>query len=155
MKTGNLKISLILLVIWFTLSGSHLFAQTDMKDKKETKHKDKHNPPPPPPLFDVPPLNVPDLTPEQHEKLKAADLKHLEIISPLKAQIVEKKAKLVVLLIDKTFDSKQVNSVVDEIGKLKTEILKQQIIHDQELRGILTPAQKIYFDALPKPFLRP
>jgi hypothetical protein len=48
---------------------------------------------------------------------------------------------------------KDADQVADDIGKVASSILKQQIRHDQELRAILTPDQQIIFDSRPKPFL--
>ena len=131
----------------------NIFAQPEPKDKKECKKEELQNPPML--LPGVPPLNIPGLTPEQHEKLKAADVNHLEATIPLRTQIAEKQAQLVILLTSKTSDNNQANTLSDDIGKLRTEILKQDILHDQNMRSILTREQRIHFDCMPKPFLLP
>jgi Spy/CpxP family protein refolding chaperone len=117
------------------------------------------SPPPPPPPPDVkreqehPKLELPDMTDAQRESIKKADLKNMQVMTPLKNQMREKKARLASILATGPFDQNAADQVADDIGKLASSLLKAQIRHDQELRGILTPDQQIIFDAKPKPFL--
>jgi hypothetical protein len=155
-----MKTKLLLTVLAVLLLGSSSFSQAGPKDKKECNQKEGLllPPPPPPPLFIpglMPPLELLGMTPEQHEKLKAIDMKHLENITRFRAQIAEKQAKLVLILITESAGSEQTNAIAEEIGKLRTGMLKQEINHDQQLRQILSDEQKVIFDALPKPFLVP
>ena len=72
---------------------------------------------------------------------------------PLKAQLAEKEAGLVILLVSDNPDNKKINAVIEEIGKLRTNIFKLAVDHDQAIRKILTPEQKVIFDQMPKKFL--
>ncbi|MEI8202306.1 MAG: periplasmic heavy metal sensor [Bacteroidota bacterium] len=148
-----MKSKLFTALIAILILSGNLYSQPEPKDKKECKKHEMENPP----MFlpGAPPLNIPGLTPEQHEKLKAADMNHLEAVIPLRTQIVEKQSQLVILLTSKTFDNNQANTLADDIGKLRAEILKQDILHDQNMRLILTREQRIHFDCMPKPFLLP
>ena len=98
-------------------------------------------------------LDIPDLSEDQLQKIKKADLAHLEKMTPLRHHLMEKNARLASLLVANPFDLKETEKIADEIGKIKSSELKLQISHDQELRSLLTPEQKIIFDSRPKPFL--
>jgi Spy/CpxP family protein refolding chaperone len=115
-------------------------------------------PPPPPPDVEMddlrPPLNLPDLTDDQKEKIKKVDLKQMESMTPLRNQIREKRVRMTTILTTMPVDSKAADQLADEIGKVAASILKAQIRHDQELRNLLNPDQQIIFDSRPKPFLR-
>jgi Spy/CpxP family protein refolding chaperone len=102
-----------------------------------------------------PMLDLPGLTDDQREKIKKSDLKMMEQMTPMKNKMHELKAHLTTLLSISPVNMKEADDVSDEIGKLESTILKQQIRHDQEIRSFLTPDQQILFDARPKPFLEP
>ena len=117
-------------------------------------------PPPPPPLCPdlqspqaLPQLNLPDLTPDQQEKIHVAGLDHLKMLTPLQNQLREKRARLQTMLTTSPFDAKLTDQAAEEFGKIQTDILKATIRHDQALRNILTPQQQVIFDSRPKPFL--
>ncbi len=116
------------------------------------------SPPPPPAMEEMnehpPMLDLPDLTPDQLDKIKKCDLKHISEMTPLKNQMREKNARLSTILITMPFDQKQADQLADEIGKTAASILKALIRHDQELRSMLTPDQQVIFDSRPKPWLR-
>ena len=100
------------------------------------------------------PFDLPDLTLDQRDKVKKADLKQMSEMTPLRNQMHEKKTRLSTLLSTIPVDQKQVDQLADEIGKTVSTMLKVQIRHDQDLRSILTPDQQILFDARPKPWLK-
>lgn len=99
-------------------------------------------------------LDLPDLTREQHDKIKQVGLENMKKMTPLRNQLREKKARLQTVMGTEPFDGKTADQVADEMGKIHAEILKTMIRHDQALRGLLTDEQKIVFDSHPKPFLR-
>jgi Spy/CpxP family protein refolding chaperone len=171
MKTNKFLLKGIVLIILFGMILSEVSAQNRNEGKtvKQNPHEQATSPtpppsppspPPPPPPPDAdqddmrPPLNLPDLTEEQHEKIKKVDLKQIEAMTPLRNQMREKKSRLSTILITMPVDIKSADQVADEISKVIAAILKAQIRHDQELRNILTPDQQIIFDSRPKPFLR-
>lgn len=100
------------------------------------------------------PMDLPDLTPEQQEKMKKAGLKHMSEMTPLKNQLREKRARLGTLMSSNPFNQTQADQVAEEIGKMASEILKAQIRHDREIRAILTPDQQVIFDARPRPWMK-
>jgi Spy/CpxP family protein refolding chaperone len=98
-------------------------------------------------------FDIPDLTPDQHEKIRKARLKQMSELTPLKNQMKEKKARLSTVLTTVPFDEKQADQLADEIGKTVSAMVKIKIHHDQELRNFLTPDQQVIFDSRPKPWL--
>jgi Spy/CpxP family protein refolding chaperone len=97
---------------------------------------------------------LPDMTPEQLDKLKKTGLKHLSVMTPLKNQLREKRARLATLMSMTPFEQDQANQLADEIAKIKSAVLKAQIQNDREIRAILTPDQQVIFDSRPKPWLK-
>lgn len=164
MKTNNFLVKGIILVVIFSMILNEVSAQDRNAGQKTKKNPSEQapspTPPPPPPPPDVeqddmrPPLNLPDITEDQHEKIKKADLKQMEAMTPLRNQMREKRVRLSTILTTMPVDMKAADQVADEIGKVAASILKAQIRHDQELRNLLTPDQQIIFDSRPKPFLR-
>lgn len=167
MKT-TMKSIMLTIVLSMTVAG--VFAQTGQNatnQEKKQHDQDKVMPPPPPapPAPPAPPYveeedaqpshpAIPDLTDDQKQQLKKTDLKNLEAMIPLRNQMREKRVHLMTLLSTQPVNIKEAEQVADEIGRIQASILKQQIRHDLELRGILTPDQQIIFDSKPKPFLK-
>jgi Spy/CpxP family protein refolding chaperone len=176
MKTKQSILSRIVIVLFFSMIMIHVSAQDKSSPDASGLNPGTQNPASlpqampqnmhgrhdmqlPPPLGDEMkrgpvPLELPDLTPEQHEKIKKAGLKHMSEMTPLKNQLREKKARLSTLLSTTPFDETQANQVADEIGKTASALLKSQIRHDRELRSILTPDQQVIFDSRPKPWMK-
>ncbi len=97
---------------------------------------------------------LPELSAEQKEKMKALDLQKISEVTPLRNQLMEKRTRLRTLLSTQPFNEKEAFQVVDELEKLESSIMKTEIRHHQKVRTILTPEQQIIFDAKPVPFLR-
>lgn len=100
------------------------------------------------------PAELPGLSDQQKEKMKALDLERMSEITPLRNQVMEKRVRLRSLLSVQPFNEKETFQVVEELGKIESSILKAEIRHHQKVRAILTPEQQIIFDARPAPFLR-
>jgi Spy/CpxP family protein refolding chaperone len=98
-------------------------------------------------------LDLPDLSDIQKDKIRQADLKHTQAMTPLKNQMREKRAQLATLLSSPPADINAADKVADEIGRIQASLLIETIKYDQALRSILTPDQQIIFDSRPKPFL--
>ena len=173
MKSQHRIVSQIILVLLFGMIMITASAQDKHSGQGSNKNQREQNPPPPAPpstdtypappppppppneaLDEAPvPLDLPDLTPDQQDKIKKADLKHISEMTPLRNQLREHRARLSTILTTVPVDLKQADQVADEIGKTVSSILKAQIRHDQDLRNILTPDQQIIFDSRPKPWL--
>jgi Spy/CpxP family protein refolding chaperone len=171
MKTSGKLISGIMLTILLSVLITVSFAQNPNRPHHTGNFNQEMAPsqqpgspaipsppsPPMPPRVDhqaPPQLELPGLTNEQQEKIHQSDLDHMKKMTPLHNQVNEKKARLQTILTTSPFDAKAAEQIADELGKTGTEILKETIRHDQELRNLLTPLQQIIFDSRPKPFLR-
>lgn len=91
-------------------------------------------------------LEMLELSEEQEAKIEDLRLSHLENMLTNRNELDEKKAKLNSLSTEKTVDMKAINSLIEEIGTLKTEMMKEKEAHHQEIRKILTDEQRIKFD---------
>src|SRR3989339_158806 len=87
-----------------------------------------------------------NLTDEQFQQIEAQMLAHQKKILPLENELNEKEAKMRTLETADNADLKAINSLIDEMGMVKTKIAKERAAHHQEIRKILTPEQRIRFD---------
>jgi Spy/CpxP family protein refolding chaperone len=170
MKTKQKIVTGILMTILFSMLMPTVFAQKPNKIYRPgMANQEQVSPlppvPPPPPVPPAPPapdmsglpvppqLNLPDLTSDQVENIRKADLEHMKAMTPLKNQVRENNARLQTILTTSPFDAKAADKVAEELGKSESAIIKEIIRHDQALRNLLTSQQQIIFDARPKPFL--
>jgi Spy/CpxP family protein refolding chaperone len=87
-----------------------------------------------------------NLTAEQKTQIEKLKTAHMKEMIGLKNQLQEKKAHLhTVSTVDKV-DMVEVNKTIDEIGALKTEMMKKKEAHKQEVRKLLTEEQRLKFD---------
>ena len=95
------------------------------------------------PCFD----HIPDLTEAQRTQIKTIRTNFLKIVTPLKNQLAEKRAHLKTITAVDNPNQKEIDKTVDEIGNLRTTIMKERITMRQKIRHLLTDEQKVYFDA--------
>ena len=88
-----------------------------------------------------------DLTDAQQDQIKTLRLSFQEETLPLKNELREKKARMQTLTTAKEADMKAINQLADEMGGLKTTMMKKHLAHQQEVRKILTDEQRIIFDS--------
>lgn len=87
-----------------------------------------------------------NLTAEQKTQIEKLKTAHMKEMIGLKNQLKEKKAHLrTVTTVDKV-DMVEVNKTIDEIGVIKTEMMKKKEAHKQEVRKLLTEEQRLKFD---------
>jgi Spy/CpxP family protein refolding chaperone len=89
---------------------------------------------------------IPNLTEDQKTKLKELRTPHAKEVLPLKNQLAEKKAHLKTLQTAEKADLKSINSTIDEMTQLQSQIMKKRAAHTQAIRAILTDDQRIAFD---------
>lgn len=87
-----------------------------------------------------------DLTEDQKVKMNNLRLTHIKEMQVLRNQIGEKKARLRTLETADTPDMNAINGTIEDMGKLKTEMMKKRAAHKQEVRKLLTEEQRIIFD---------
>jgi len=89
---------------------------------------------------------IPDLTEEQKEQIKNLQTAYLKDIQELKNEMKINKAKLDALLTEDQPNMNEINMLLEDNGKMLTELRKKQIAHKMEIRDLLTEEQKIIFD---------
>ncbi|MCP2619015.1 Spy/CpxP family protein refolding chaperone [Candidatus Aminicenantes bacterium AC-335-A11] len=82
-----------------------------------------------------------DLTEEQKSKLEELRKRRVEQLLDFHDKMGELRLKLKELLKDPEADEKEIESLIDEISKLKAEHFKGMLRHKKEIRAILTPEQ--------------
>ena len=96
-----------------------------------------------------PVMRLPDLTDGQRERIRQLHLEQREAMLPLQNQIGEKRAHLRTLTTGEEPDRAAANRIIEEMGALRTEMMKLRLEHRMEVRGLLTDEQRIIFDSMP------
>lgn len=96
-------------------------------------------------------LMIPDLTEKQEAQIRELRTAYMKATLPLKNQLIEKEVRLNTLSTGEKANMKEINNIIEEIGTLKTAIMKKQAAHRQEIRTLLTEEQRLVFDAHPHP----
>ena len=89
---------------------------------------------------------LPGLTEEQQKKVQALDLETEKALVPLKAQLDVKAAELKGLAVAENTDKSAIDKKIEEIGALRTQIMKKKILGRLGVRALLTPDQRVEFD---------
>jgi len=112
------------------------------------------NPPAPGPMpggarqeFARPLMEKLNLTDEQRKTMQEMRLKHQKELIPIQGKLKEKRLDLKAEMMADEPNQSKINSIVDEIGKLRTELQKKQIAHRLAIRNILTDEQRAIWDA--------
>lgn len=92
---------------------------------------------------------IPDLTDKQAEQIKDLKTAHMKEVLPLRNLIHEKQAHLQSISTGENVDMKEVNTTIEEIGKLKVTMAKKRAAHRQKIRNILDEDQRVVFDSMP------
>jgi len=82
-----------------------------------------------------------NLSQDQIKKLRDLRLEYQKETLELRNTLRVKKLELQTLLASKDVDEEKANSLVDEIGKLRTDIRKKTIHYQLEMRKVLTQKQ--------------
>ena len=91
-------------------------------------------------------LEVPNLTEDQKTKIKDLKITHQKQMLIYRNQMGELKAKEQTLTTADKADMKAINANIDEITKVKNQMMKAKAQHQQDVRALLNPEQKLWFD---------
>ena len=91
--------------------------------------------------------NLLDLTEEQQASVADLRTTHLKEMMDLRNKLREKRARLQTLTTGDNYDKNAVESVIDEMGEIHTQLLKERTSHRQDVRNLLTEEQQVLFDA--------
>ncbi len=91
-------------------------------------------------------MNMLDLNDEQSQKVAVIHTNGEKSMLTFTTKIAEKKARLQTLVTADNYDSKAVNKVITEISELQKDRMVTKYAHRQEIRELLTDAQRVKFD---------
>jgi len=94
--------------------------------------------------------NIPDLTEEQQEKIDALRTTQMKAMQSFHNQLAEKGAHLQTLRTADKVDMDAINKTIDEMGAIRTKMMKSREQHIQDVRSLLTDKQRVYFDNFKK-----
>lgn len=92
-------------------------------------------------------FGIKGLTEEQQKKITSLREAHRKDMQSYRDQLGEKNAHLKTLLHADNPDRGAINKTIDEMGSLKTEMMKKSTTHQLDVRNLLTDEQKLEFDA--------
>lgn len=94
---------------------------------------------------------IPGLSEEQQDQIKTLRTEHMKERQSLQNQMAEKKARLRTLSTADKVNMAEINKVIDEFGKMRTQMMKLKEQHRQEVRKMLNDEQRVFFDARQHP----
>lgn len=137
MKTQKIRITFLAAALLMFI-GTNLFAQKGMGNNREQgQGYGNHSSC----------TNIPDLTDEQKQKIETLRVAHLKMMNDFRNQKNELRAKKQTLMSSDKTDLTAINSVIDQMTGLQNKMMKEGAKHNQEVRSLLTDAQKVYFDS--------
>ncbi len=92
-------------------------------------------------------MDIPDLTDEQKAQLEKLQIEYMKSMQPLRNELAEKQAQLHTQSTAPEINMSRLNGLIEEIGKLRTEIMKEKQKHHQAVRKILNEKQRLIFDS--------
>jgi Spy/CpxP family protein refolding chaperone len=90
--------------------------------------------------------NIPNLTEAQQKKIDELRISHQKNMLQFRNQMDIKNAQLKALTSADKADMNTINKTIDEIGALRTQMMKESENHRQQVRAQLTDEQRVQFD---------
>lgn len=90
--------------------------------------------------------HIPNLTEEQKKQMHSFKLSLEKASLPIKNQVGEKEARLKTLVTAEAYNEKAVNNVIEEIGDLRTKLMKLKVGNGEKIKSILTEEQLVIFN---------
>lgn len=94
--------------------------------------------------------NIPNLTDEQKTKIETLKVPHMKEMQTFENKMGELKARQRTLETADKADTKAINANIDEITKVQGQMMKARSEHRQQIRGLLTDEQRVWFDSRPQ-----
>lgn len=143
-KAKHLSMSLILMMAMIFTTTLSSFAQGKPGGGRQAPPPP---PPPPPPSGQLQMLDrLPDITKEQKAQITKLHAAMLKEVMPIQNVLKEKQARLHTLSTAEKVDMKAINSVIDDMAKLRADIQKKRMKFVQDVRALLTEEQRVIFD---------
>jgi Spy/CpxP family protein refolding chaperone len=134
------KISITVMAVALLLLSTNLFAQRGAGNNREDRPRGNQQ--------EIC-QNIPDLTTEQETKIEALRVDHLKKTNDYRNQLNELRAKKQTLMTSEKTDLNAINGVIDQMTGLQNKMMKEKAKMHQDVRSLLTDAQKVYFDSRP------
>ncbi len=90
---------------------------------------------------------IPDLTDEQIDAISDLRTEKLKKSTDHRNQMAELRARKRTLMTSDSPDMTKIDAIIDQMTDLRKAQLKSNARHHQQVRGLLTDEQKVYFDA--------
>jgi Spy/CpxP family protein refolding chaperone len=97
-------------------------------------------------LMAQPGQGISNLTEEQKTKISALRVNHMKEMQQLKNQVAENRAHYNTLMNADKADMAAINKNIEELGKLRVDMMKKSAAHQQDVRALLTDEQRLAFD---------
>lgn len=92
-------------------------------------------------------MGIPNLTEDQKTKIGELRTKHMKEVQQLKNQVAENRAHYKTLMTADKPDMDAINKNIDELSKMRGEMMKKNAAHQQSIRALLNDEQRLFFDA--------
>ena len=147
MKTQNLKYVALALSLLFGTACLNVMAQDEQENESRErpgKHWRSHRGAGD---GEARAFNIPGLTDEQKEEIKKVRLEARKETLPVRNEMKEKRARLNTLRTAEKADMNEIYKVVDDIGALQTQLMKNRENTRQQVRNLLNEEQRLFFDS--------
>ena len=92
-------------------------------------------------------INLPDLTEEQKNKIEDLKVEHIKNTKSHRDAVMAKEVELHALTTEETVNMSKINDLIEDIGKIRIDLQKKRVTHQQEIRELLTEKQRVIFDS--------
>lgn len=90
---------------------------------------------------------IPGLTEEQRASIEVLRSAHFKKVRLIRAEIAEKEARMNTLRLAEDPDYKAIDRAIEDISKLKGDIMKEREAHHRAINELLTDEQKRFSDS--------
>ncbi|NOQ25279.1 MAG: periplasmic heavy metal sensor [Bacteroidales bacterium] len=139
MKTQKIKKVSVIIIAVLMIAGSNLYAQQGRNNARQGQNVDQKQSC----------QMIPDLTEDQESKIESLRLEKMKEMTAFRNQVNELKAKKQTLMTSDNSDSKEINTVIDQMTDIHNKMMKASAKHHQDVRNLLTDDQKVIFDSKP------
>ena len=140
MKTLNLQLTTVLIALFAIIGSGELLAERGMRNGNGQAGNRGGGQG----YFCE---NLPGITDTQKQKIADLRTANMKEMTAFRNQMQEKRSRLQTLQTADKANMTEINKLIDEMGKIRTERMKKTAAHKQAIRNVLTAEQKVYFDA--------
>lgn len=90
-------------------------------------------------------MDLPDLTTDQITAIHKLRIEHQKEMLPIRTKLHAQRLELQALMLQEP-NQKQLDNKIEQIGEIRTELMKKRMAHRLKIRDLLTDEQKAIFD---------